>query len=81
MTECRERLPPGTNQDSFLAQLLELRGEAIGKVFKGHISLPKYSDGEKHEDVEDEKFLASCLADTFAREYIRLLALAKSNTF
>jgi recombinational DNA repair ATPase RecF len=74
--ECQERVPVGTGEESLLPQLLKIREEAVGKVFKGRIALPDYSSIEKQKNSEDGNLLVTCLTDAFIREYTELVALA-----
>jgi len=75
-SECRQRVPPETGDESVLPQLLKIREDAVAKIFKGHIALPGYSEEEKHANTEDENFFLKCIADPFVKRYTELLALA-----
>jgi hypothetical protein len=76
IAECKKRVPFGTEEESLLPQLLRIREEAVGRVFKGHITLPDYSIAEKKENCEDEEFFVLGLTGTFVGEYTELIALA-----
>jgi DNA repair exonuclease SbcCD ATPase subunit len=75
-SECRQRVSPETEEESILPQLLKIREDAITKIFKGRIVLPGYSEKEKHDNAEDDKFFLDCIANTFVKKYTGLLALA-----
>jgi len=75
-SECRQRVPPETKEESVLPQLLKIREDAVAKIFKGRIALPGYSEEEKHANTEDENFFLDCIADSFVKKYTALLALA-----
>lgn len=75
-SECRRRVPPETEHESVLPQLLKIREDAVAKIFKGRIALPDYSEEEKHANTEDENFFLDCIADPFVKKYTELLALA-----
>lgn len=75
-SECRQRVPPGIEDEAIIPQLLKIREDAVAKIFKGQIALPDYSEEEKHANTEDENFLLCCIADPFAKKYAELLALA-----
>jgi DNA repair exonuclease SbcCD ATPase subunit len=76
IAECKKRVPSGTEEESLLPQLLRIREEAVGRVFKGHITLPDYSITEKKDNSEDEAFFVLGLTDAFVKEYTELIALA-----
>lgn len=76
MVECRRRVPPGTEEESVLPQLLKIREDAVGKIFKGRITLPDYSVQEKQTNSDDEEFFLSCVTDAFVKKYMGLIALA-----
>ena len=75
-SECRRRVPPETEDESVLPQLLKIREDAVAKIFKGRIELPGYSEEEKYTNTEDENFFLDCIADTFVKKYTGLIALA-----
>jgi hypothetical protein len=75
-SECRQRIPPETEDGSVLPQLLKIRDDAVAKIFEGRITLPDYSDEEKRANTEDENFFLDCIADPFVKKYTELLALA-----
>ena len=75
-SECRRRVPPETEDESVLPQLLKIREDAVAKIFKGRIALPDYSEEEKHANTEDENFFLNCIVDPFVKKYTELLALA-----
>jgi hypothetical protein len=74
--ECQKKVPTGTEDAAIFPQLLKSREEAVGKVFKGRITLTDYSSVEKQQNAEDEQFFITCLPETFIREYTELIALA-----
>jgi hypothetical protein len=74
--ECKERVPAGTHEETLLSELLKIREEAVGKVFKGHVTLVDYSSTEKQKNLDDESFFVACLADDFIQQYTQLVALA-----
>ena len=76
MNECRRRVPPGTEKESVLPQLLKIREDAVGKIFKGCITLPEYSAQETQASFNDEEFFLNCVTDTFVKKYTELIALA-----
>ena len=76
LSECWKRVPPETEQDSILAQLLKIREDAVAKIFKGHIALPDYSEKEKYANADDEKYFFASIADPFIKRYTELLAVA-----
>jgi len=75
-SECGRRVPPETEDESVLPQLLKIRDEAVTKIFKGNITLLDYSEEEKHANTEDESFFLGCIADPFVEKYTEILALA-----
>jgi hypothetical protein len=75
LSECRRRVPPETEEESVLPQLLKIREDAVAKIFKGRIVLPGYSEEEKYANADAEKFFLECIADTFVKKYTELLAL------
>ncbi len=75
-SECRRRVPPETEGESVLPQLLKIREDAVAKIFKGCIALPDYLEEEKHTNTEDENSFLDCIADPFVKKYIKLLELA-----
>jgi len=75
-SECRQRVPPETKEESVLPQLLKIREDAVTKIFKGRIALPDYSEGEKLANTEDENFFLDCIVEPFVKKYTELLALA-----
>ena len=76
--ECQNRVPPGTDDTALLPELLKIRQSAVGKLFRGSISLPDYSATEKEENAEDERYFVGFLTESFIREYLELVALAQS---
>ena len=75
-SECRQRVPPETEEKSVLPQLLKVREDAVAKIFEGRIALPHYSEEEKHANSEDENFFLICIVDSFVKKYTELLALS-----
>ena len=75
-SECRQRVPPETEDKSVLSQLLKIREDAVAKIFKDRIALPDYSEEEKHANTEDDNFFLDCIADPFVKKYTEVLALA-----
>ena len=74
--ECRKRVPPDTEDDSVLPQLLKIREDAVAKIFKGRIILPDYSEREKQVKGEDESFFLNCITEEFIEKYTQLVVLA-----
>lgn len=74
--ECRQRVPPDTEERSVLPQLLKIREDAFAKIFKGRIALPEYSAEEKHANAKDDNFFLGCIADPFVIKYTELIALS-----
>lgn len=74
--ECRRRVPPGTEEDSVLPQLLKIQEDAVGKIFKGRITLPNYSAKEMQSNSDDEEFFLGCVTDACVTKYMELIALA-----
>lgn len=74
--ECKRRVPPETEEESVLPQLLKIREDAVEKIFKGQISLPGYTEKEKQSNSDDEDFFINFLTDAFIQEYTQLIALA-----
>lgn len=76
IAECRRRVPPETDEEAIIPQLLNIRKETVAKIFQGRIILPDYTDEERHNSTEDERFFLSYLDDTFVKKYTNLIALA-----
>lgn len=76
VVECRRRVPLGTEEESVLPQLLKIREDAVGKIFKGRITLPDYSTKEAQTNSDDEEFFLSCVTAAFVKKYMELIALA-----
>jgi hypothetical protein len=76
VVECRRRVPPGTEEESVLPQLLRIREDAVGKIFKGRITLSDYSAKETQTNSDDEEFFLSCVTDACVKKYMNLIALA-----
>lgn len=74
-SECRQRVPPETEEEFILPQLLKIREDAVAKIFKGRITLPDYSKEEKHANADDDRFFLAYIADPFVKKYTDLLAL------
>lgn len=75
-SECRRRVPPETQEESVLPQLLKIREDAVAKIFKGSIALSDYSEEERQANAEDEKLFFHHINDTFVKKYTDLIALA-----
>jgi len=73
--ECRRRVPQGTEEKSILPQLLKIRDDAVAKIFKGDIKLPKYTPEEEKANEDDERFFLNCVAIPVITKYTALLAL------
>lgn len=76
VVECRRRIPPETEEESVLPQLLKIREDAVSKIFKGRITLPDYSAEEKQINSDDEEFFLGYVTDAFIKKYMELIALA-----
>jgi hypothetical protein len=74
--ECLKKVPINTEEEAILPQLLKIREETIGKVFKGRINLSDYSQLEKLQNSEDGKLFLKYLTDNFIKVYTELIALA-----
>jgi hypothetical protein len=74
--ECLKRVPVGTDEEAFLPQLLKIREETVGKVFKGRINLIDYTQLEKLQNSEDGKLFLKFLTDSFVKDYLELIVLA-----
>jgi hypothetical protein len=74
--ECRRRVPRETEEESVLPQLLKIREDAVGKIFKGRITLPDYSEKETQTNFNDEEFFLGCVTDTCVKKYMGIIALA-----
>lgn len=75
MFECKRRVPPGTEEESVLPQLLKIREDAVGKIFKGRITLPAYSTEDKSTNYQDEKYFLRFVTEEFIKNYLRLIEL------
>lgn len=75
LEECRKRVPLGTDESSFLPQLLKIREDSIKKIFEGHIVLLNYSEEEKQANSVDEEFLIRFFTESFVKKYLDLSAL------
>lgn len=76
MVECKQRVPPGTEEESVLPQLLKIREDAVGKIFKGRITLSDYSAKETQTNSDDEEFFLGCVTDACVKKYMEIIALA-----
>lgn len=74
--ECRQRVPPGTEETSFLPQLLRIREDAVSKIFEGRIRLFGYSEDEKRSNNDDAEFFSEFWTERFVKKYTDLVALA-----
>lgn len=72
--ECRRRAPRGTDEQSLLPQLLKIREDTVGRIFKGQITLPDFSPAEKAANANDDEFFVNFVADAFVEQYMALLA-------
>lgn len=79
LTECKKRLPPGTREESILPQLLKVRDEAVGKVFKGRIVLSDYSESERGEALAEETALLNQVTTSLVSKYAELTGLAAAD--
>lgn len=74
--ECRLRVPPDTEEESVLPELLKIRTDAVAKIFKGQITLPDYSEQERQNNSHDEEFFLGYVTDALVHKYTGLIALA-----
>lgn len=74
--ECRLRVPPDTDDQSVLPQLLKIRDDAVEQIFERRITLPGYSAQEKQTNADDEHFVLGYLTAAFVQKYTGLIALA-----
>ncbi|MCL5985600.1 MAG: AAA family ATPase, partial [Actinobacteria bacterium] len=74
--ECKRRLPQNIEEESFLQQLLKIREDAVGKIFKGRLILFDYSDNEKQHNYVDKKFFSEFLTESFIEQYMSLITLS-----
>lgn len=72
-----KRFVPGLIKEAeLLPQLIRIRDEAVGQVFKGRLILGSYSISEKERNEEDIAFFLTFLTESFIHEYINLVELA-----
>jgi len=76
MAECRRRVLKDTGDESIIPQLLRIREDAVGKIFKGRINLPDYKLNEKQDISAEDKFFLSYITNQFVKEYVGLVTLA-----
>lgn len=74
-SECTKRVPPGTAEDAVLPSLLQIREEAVGRVFKGSVALESYSPEELTANEGDERHISSFWGEEFVQDYLSLVAL------
>lgn len=74
--ECKRHIPPQTKEESIIPQLLRIREEAVGKIFKGRIALNGYSAIDKQKNSDDENYLLNFVTADFIVGYTSLAALA-----
>ncbi|MCK4826552.1 hypothetical protein KA005_63000, partial [bacterium] len=74
--ECKKHVPPETKPDSILPQLLQKRDDAVGKIFKGNIVLPDYTQQEKNIRGADEIFIVNFVDEAFISKYTGLGVLS-----
>lgn len=79
LTECKRRVPGGTSDQAILPHLLGIREEAVGRVFKGNITLSAYSVQDEQSNGSDEQFFLGFLDDSFIQAYLSLAALRTAN--
>lgn len=77
LAECRKRAPAGTDDASLLPELLKIRDEAVGKIFKGRIELADYAPEERGANSDDGGFFVGWLTDAFATQYTELARLSQ----
>jgi len=75
-SECRQLVSPETEEEFILPQLSKIREDAIAKIFKGRIILSDYSEKEKYDNADDDKFFLDFFVDPFVKKYTGLLTLA-----
>jgi len=74
--EAKKRVPPETKDEAILSKLLQIREDAVGKIFKGSIILPHYTDTENLTNDEDENFFINCVANSFIQDYVEIAKLS-----
>jgi hypothetical protein len=74
--ECFILIPENTDKDAILPQLLKMRKEKVGKVFKGNLSLSAYTQTETNQNEEDVQKFNTFLTEILIKEYSELIALA-----
>jgi hypothetical protein len=74
--ECIKKVPGYTKDEPILPQLLKIREDTVGKVFKGRIILSDYTDPEKYQNSDDVVFFLAFITGRFIEEYTGLIALA-----
>ena len=77
--ECIKRVPENIGDEAILPHLLKIREDTVGKVFKGRIILSDYSEPEKYQNSEDEKFFLAYLTEIFINEYTGLIGLSNAD--
>ena len=76
MSECVRRVPPGTDEKSFVPKLLKIREDAVSKIFRDRIAVPHYSESDQRENSADEEFILSLITEEFVQKYTELTALS-----
>ena len=77
LAECRSRAPAGTDDGSLLPELLKIRDDAVGKIFKGRVALADYTPVEKQADSIDGEFFVGWLTESFVTQYTELARLSQ----
>jgi len=76
VAESRKWVPEDTEGSAIHPELVRIREDAVGKIFRGHIGLSDYSGGERQANTDDENFFIDCMTGAFVSEYMDLLGLA-----
>lgn len=76
LKESIRRAPSGTKEESILPQLLKIREDAVGKIFRGRIILNDFTESEKQANIEDERYFIAFITDQFLNKYLELTKLA-----
>lgn len=74
--KCKGKIPLETQDDSILSQLVEIRNEAVTKIYRGHLILPDYSANEIQYNSNEEEFFLNYVTNEFIDKYTELLKLA-----
>jgi hypothetical protein len=73
--ECTTRVPPGTSSNSFLPRLIQVRNDAVGKIFKGSVSIAPYTAEDQSADTTDENILVNETVAELTPKYSTLITL------